>query len=497
MRSPRRRTSSSTRLADRALGPTTVNVLAIDQGTSGTKAVVVDAADRVLSIAEVPIRPEYRPGGIVEQDPIELMDSVLVAAHRAVDEAGVPIDAVSLTNQGETVLAWDPDSGRPLTPLIVWQDGRAQSITDELRPHAEAIAGRTGLVLDPYFSAPKLSWIRKHLTTSGVVTTSDAWILHRLTGSFVTDASTASRSLVTDLDSVAYDDQLLRLFGLQGERMPRIAANDEIVGTTGEFGGAIPVGGLVVDQQAALLAESCLDAGQAKCTFGTGAFLLANLGADPVRSRNGLTVSVAWRVRDVTSYCSDGQVFTAASAIRWLQDTGMLAGSQEIDAIASDDAHGVLCVPALAGLAAPWWRPDATASFQGMSLGSTRADLVTAVIQGLAAQVAELADLVSTDMASPLTRMRVDGGLTRSAVFMQSVADLLQIPIDVYPTAHATPLGAVALARMSIEPSLTLADAVVAWKPEHTFEPAWSRDRADSFRSEWRGAVDRMLVSGA
>ena len=468
-------------------------LLAIDQGTSGTKAVVVDGNDSILSIAEVSLRPEYRPGGIVEQNPDELINSVLESAKQAVQEAGVPIDGVTLTNQGETVLAWDPDSGEALSPLIVWQDGRAQGVCDERSQHAEMIAQRTGLVLDPYFSAPKLTWLRENLSNDGVISTSDAWIMHRLTGEYVSDVSTASRSLVTNLDSLDYDSELLEIFGLANERMPRIVANDEVVGSTSLFGKEVPVGGLVVDQQAALLAESCLSAGEAKCTFGTGAFLLANLGTTPTRSTNGLTVSGAWRVRGETSYCSDGQVFTAASAVRWMQDIGLISGPAEIDQVASDDAHGVISVPALAGLAAPWWKSEATASIEGMTLGSTRADLVTAVIQGLAAQVAELGDLVAADLGNPLTRLRVDGGLTRSAKFMQSVADLMQVPIDIYPSAHATPLGAIALARMALDSNLKLTDSIVKWEPSGTFEPKWSADRALEFRQQWRQAVDRRL----
>lgn len=466
-----------------------MNVLAIDQGTSGTKAAVVDDRDQVLAIVEVPIRPDYRAGGVVEQDPDELIASVITAGQQVVGKAGVSIDAVALTNQGETVLAWDPDSGAALSPMVVWQDGRAQEICAELASEAEFIAARTGLVLDPYFTAPKLSWIRRHITRSGVVTTSDAWILHKLTGEFVTDVSTASRSLITDLDHVEYDSELLALFELASEQLPRIAANDEVIGYTSAFGDEVPVAGIIVDQQAALLAESCTSAGEAKCTFGTGAFLLANRGSAAERSHNGLTVSAAWRVRGATEYCSDGQVFTVASAIRWLTDMGIIAGAHELDAICSDDAHGVLSVPALAGLGAPWWRSDATATFTGMSLATTRADIVTSVVQGIAAQVAELTDLVSADMATPLTRLRVDGGLTRSKVFMQTVADLTQLSIDVYPTPHATPLGAVALARVALEPSLSVTDAIVAWHPERTFEPRWSADHAAAFREKWRGIV--------
>ncbi len=472
-----------------------MNVLAIDQGTSGTKAVVVNSDDHVLAVAEVAIRPEYRAGGIVEQDPRELMESVFTAARHAMDIAGVGIDAVSLTNQGETVLAWDSETGDALSPLLVWQDGRAQSVCNRVQAHADEIASRTGLVLDPYFIAPKLAWLRENITRKGVVTTSDAWILHRLTGEFVTDVSTASRSLVTDLDTVSYDAHLLELFGLADEPMPRIADNDEVIGSTRAFGGDVPVAGLVVDQQAALLAERCVSAGEAKCTFGTGAFLLANLGSSPKRSSNGLTVSAAWRVDGVTAYCSDGQVFTVASAIRWLQDIGLLSGPEELDQLLLDDANGVLSVPALAGLAAPWWRSDATASLQGMTLASTRADIVSAVVQGIAAQVAELTDLLSADMAFPLSRLRVDGGLTRSTRFMQMIANMLQIGIDVYPSAHATPLGAVALARKALQPQLALQDAIVVWTPVQSYEPIWTSDRALTFRQQWRDAVPATFAS--
>ena len=471
----------------------TATILAIDQGTSGTKAVVVDGDGVVRSLAEVTIRPQYRAGGVVEQDPGELMESVMEAGRQALGEARLPVDGVALTNQGETVLAWDPETGEPLSQLVVWQDSRAESETARLAPSASMIAERTGLVLDPYFSAPKLAWLRHNVTKAGVVTTSDAWIVHRLTGEFVTDVSTASRSLVTSLDTTGYDPELLGLFGLDGERMPAIVANDQIVGSTSAFGPDLPMGGLIVDQQGALLAERCLDAGEAKCTFGTGAFFLTNLGPTAARSSNGLVSCVAWSVDGHVSYCSDGQVYTAASAVRWMEDLGLISGPTDLDAFWQDDAGGVVCVPALAGLAAPWWRPDATAVWRGMTLSTTKEQMVTSMVQGLAAQVAELADLVARDLGRPLTRLRVDGGLTRSTRFMQSVADLAQVPIDVYPSAHATPLGAVALMRKALDPSMTLADAVVAWEPSATCEPVWPADRADEFRARWRQAVELSM----
>lgn len=470
---------------------TDVSVLAIDQGTSGTKAIVVDEAGTVLALAEEPVRPQYLADGAVEQSPIELLESVLTAGRRAIDEAGVPIEVISLANQGETVLAWDRATGEPLTTALVWQDSRAQSVCDRLRGHSDVIAARSGLVLDPYFSAPKMTWIRENLTREGVVTTSDTWLLHRLTGEFVTDVSTASRSLIMNLDARAWDDELLGYFGLEGESLPRISACDEVIGQTNAFGSSIPVGGVIVDQQAALLAEGCMEVGEAKCTYGTGAFLLMNTGTSAPRSTNGLTTSVAWTIRGESKYCIDGQVFTAASAIRWLQELGLISDARDIDTAAAADSGNVSFVPALAGLAAPWWRADAKAAFSGMSLATDRGQLIRAVLEGIAAQIADLAAACAADLGDSLKSLRVDGGLTRSAVLMQAQADILQLPIEVYPSAHATALGAAALGRLAVRPQ----EAVPAleWVPEHVYEPRWNADRAADFMGNWRAAVMRTL----
>jgi glycerol kinase len=470
-----------------------MTILAIDQGTSGTKAIVVDAAGAVLSIAEEPLYPRYLDGGGVEQDPQALLDSVLTAGRRAVAEAGLPLTAVALANQGETVLAWDRSTGEPLTPAIVWQDRRAETVCAARADAADRVAALTGLVLDPYFSAPKMRWIRDELTGDGVVTTTDTWLVHRLCGAFVTDASTASRSLLLDLDTARWSDDLIHLFGLGSEPLPEIVASDAVVGTTTLFGGDVPVTGLIVDQQAALLAESCLAAGTAKCTYGTGAFLLAQLGDVAARSRVGLSTSVAWRFGDRVDYCVDGQVYTAASAIRWITELGLVTGADQLDAVAAPATDGVLCVPALAGLAAPWWDSGATASFTGMTLRSGPGHLVRAVLEGVAAQVAVLTALVGEDLGAPLTVLRVDGGLTRSRVLMQAQADLAQMPVVVYPSPHATPLGAAACARLALDPALTLADVAGGWRPSATYEPAWTADRAGTFLDRWRSAAAATL----
>ena len=465
-------------------------VLAIDQGTSGTKAVVVDEDGQLRGLAELSIRPSYLPNGGVEQNPQEMLDSVITAGQLALEKAGCKADIVTLANQGETVLAWNPKTGEPLSQMLVWQDRRAESICAELSEYSDDFAHRTGLVLDPYFSAPKQAWIRRNVTTEGVVTTSDSWLLHKLTGEFVTDVTTASRSLILDLETANWDAELVARFGLQNEALPTIVANDQVIGSTSVFTGEIAVGGLVVDQQAALLAESCLLPGEAKCTFGTGAFLLANASSQATRSSTGLSTSVAWQVRADTTYCFDGQVYTAASAVRWLQKLGFINGAHELDAVAAEDSKGVYSVPSFAGLAAPWWKPEAKASITGMTLSTEKSHIVKAVLQGIAAQVAELGLAIGNDIGYPLQRLRVDGGLTQSAVLMQAVADLMQIEIDIFPSQHATPLGAVALARLSMNPNMSLADSVVAWQPVKTYSPSWSATRSAEFLGNWKLAMD-------
>lgn len=467
-------------------------ILALDQGTSGSKAIVVDDSG-IHAVVENPIHPTYLSNGGVEQDPMELYNSLIDAAHEAVTKAGKPIEGVSLANQGETILAWDPDTGEPLTTCIVWQDRRAETVVDRLRGHSDEIAQRTGLVLDCYFTAPKMVWLRENLTREGVVTTTDTWILYKLTGEFVTDVSTASRSLLFHLDDVDWDPRLIDIFGLGSEKLPRAVACDEIVGTTTEFGEPVPVGGLIVDQQAALFAENCLERGQGKCTYGTGAFILVNMGRVAPRFDNGLTTSIAWKLRGITNYCSDGQVYTAASAVRWMQELGVIADATEMDKIASDSPAGVLCAPSFAGLAAPWWKPDAGAFIVGMKLSTGKGEVVRAVLDGIACQIAELADLTLPELGTPLSRLRVDGGLTKCVTLMRSQADMLQAPLDTYPSAHATALGTAACLRLALNPSMATEDGPYSWSPEATYEPVRPAAEIDAYRQAWRGAVNATM----
>ncbi len=468
-----------------------MNVLAIDQGTSATKALVVGADGTVLGEGTRAVTPRFGADGAVEQDPAELLDSVISAGRAALADAGVGVGAVGLANQGETVLRWDRASGRALGPAVSWQDRRAASITASLGEHAERLAQITGLPLDPYFVAPKIAWLARSGAGEGggavapagasVITTIDAWTTHQLTGAFVTDAATASRSLLLDLDSVSWSDEACEVFDIAVESLPSVVACDAPVGETDAFGPKLPVTALIVDQQAALLAEACFDRGDAKCTYGTGAFILANSGARAPRSRSGLAACVAWQVGSETSYCLDGQVYTAGAAVGWLERLGLIKGAAELDGLcraASPGATETQFIPGLAGLGAPFWAPQARGAWVGLSLATSREDLASAVVWGIAAQVATLAQAISSDLGAPLARLRVDGGLTRSHALLQAQADLLQIPVEVYPSADATALGVAALARLGAGGAATLAEAVGAWTPSLVVEPVISAAEA-------------------
>jgi glycerol kinase len=470
-----------------------VNLLAIDQGTSATKALVVSPEGGVLAEAEVPVHPAATPGGGVEQDPEELYRSVLEAGARALAEGGRPVGAIGLANQGETVLAWDRASGRPLSAALSWQDRRAASVTARLGDRRARLLQLTGLPLDPYFVAPKITWLREHVTTEGVATTTDAWLLHRLTGAFVTDAATASRTLLLDLDRVEWSAEACETFGVAAEELPAIAGCAEPVGETGAFGGApLPVAGLAVDQQAALFAEACLHAGEAKCTYGTGAFLLTTVGPQPRRSANELVACVAWRLGGDTTYCLDGQVYTVGAAVGWLRELGLIGAAADLDGLGGQvaDTGGATFVPGLAGLGAPFWKPNARGAFTGLSLASGRAHLVRAVCEGIAAQVAWLARAAGDDLGGPLERLRVDGGLTRSRLLMQLQADLLQAPVEVYPSPNATALGVAALARLGTGQVSDPEVAAGGWRPAATYEPRVGSGEAEARLRRWRQAAE-------
>jgi glycerol kinase len=473
-----------------------VNVLALDQGTSATKALLVGPGGEVLGRGEVPVGTRSVGADGVEADPEDLYRSVVAAGTAALAAAGAPAHAVALANQGETVLAWDRASGTPLSPAIVWQDRRSAAVCARLADRAAELSAISGLPLDPYFAAPKMTWLRENLTVHGVVTTTDTWLLARLGGAYVTDAATASRTMLLDLDAVSWSSAACAAFGLSPADLPTVVDCAGFAGSTTVFGGELPITGIAVDQQAALLAEGCLAAGDAKCTYGTGAFLLVTTGSSGTRSSSGLSASVAWRLGGATTYCLDGQVYTAGSAVRWLTGIGVLEGPTSLDAVGETvpDAGGVLFVPALAGLGAPHWAPGARGVLSGLHLGTSRGHIARAVVEGIAASVAMLVSAAVADVGRPLTFLRADGGLTRSRLLVQAQADLLQVPVLVYRSADATALGVAALGLLGAGGAGSLGEAVGTAEVEAIVEPVITADEAAERLVAFRSALPLALA---
>ena len=468
-----------------------MNILAIDQGTSATKALLVGPGNEILGRAEVPVATTASGGDGVEADPEELWSSVVSAGVQALAAARAPAHAVALANQGETVLAWDKATGRPLSRAIVWQDRRSADICERLKDQASELQRVTGLPLDPYFAAPKMTWLRENVTVDGVVTTTDTWLLHRLGAGYVTDAATASRTMLLDLDATQWSDPACAAFGIDPETLPRVADCAGVVGETTVFGDRpLPVAAIAVDQQAALYAHGCMRQGDAKCTYGTGAFLLVTTGEKAARSSAGLSASVAWRLGGTAAYCLDGQVYTAGSALRWLTEVGILPSPADLDRVAGTvpDSGGVTFVPALAGLGAPHWAPHAKGQLAGLTMSTAKGHIARAVAEGIAASVAVLADAVAADLGGPITSLRVDGGLTRSRVLLQAQADLLQMPVLASRTPDATALGVAALARLAYGEAGSPPAEV-----ELTVHPVMTQDQGAQRLSRYRGALTSTL----
>ncbi len=473
-------------------------ILAIDQGTSGTKVVAISDAGEILARGFSSISLRHIAGGGVECDAEDLWNSILAATHQVLDviKGKHSLTSVALANQGESILAWDKQTTRANTPIIIWQDSRSAAIATRRQEYSKVVLEKTGLAIDPYFVAPKMTWMRENLDPQGVITTLDSWLIARLTGKFVTDAATASRTLLFDINTMQWDAQLCEMWGVKTEELPTVLPNDAIVGEIisrelPELMG-IPLAGIIVDQPAALFAQGCFDSGQAKCTYGTGAFLLANVGDSPRISKNGLATSVAWSFDKSRSYYLDGQVFAASSAVQWLLEMGLLDKVEEIDSLPNIDS-GIFATPSFVGYGAPHWRSEAKAAIGGLTLATTRQEISRAVVDGIAAQVSELILCMSADGA-PITRLRVDGGLTQAKSLMQMQANLSQIPIDVFPYPDATALGVASLSSLAMDKSLSIGDTVKAWRVSESYEPQWSADRAGEYMSKWRKIVEASLA---
>jgi glycerol kinase len=475
-------------------------ILAIDQGTTGTTCLVVDEDLRPVGRGYREL-PQYFPRpGWVEHDPEEIWESVVAAAGDAVAAAGVSageLAALGITNQRETTVVWDRRTGRPVGPAIVWQDRRTADRCRTL-PHA-LIRRRTGLLPDPYFSATKLEWILERLEPRPpdlAFGTVDSWLVWNLTRGEVhaTDVTNASRTLLLGLEQREWDDELLELFGVQRELLPRVVPSSGIVGEAELLGSTIPIAGIAGDQQSALFGQGCFSAGQAKVTYGTGSFVLVNVGASSGEPPDGLLRTAAAVAPDAPAqFALEGAVLASGAAVQWLRDgLGLVEHAAETETLALEveSSEGVSFVPALTGLGSPHWDPEARGLICGLTRGTTRAHVVRAVLEGIAFQVADV--LAALPEGADL--VRADGGATSNRFLMQFQADVLGCPVEVAAEAETTALGAAALAGLAVGtwPSIDALRPLI--RSGARYEPAMSRDHADTARDAWHLALRRAML---
>jgi glycerol kinase len=486
-------------------------ILALDQGTSSSRACLVDAEGQIKAIASRPLPVSYPRPGWVEQDPEAIWQTQIEAARAGLADAGVAaseVAAVGITNQRETTLVWERATGRPVHPAIVWQCRRTADRCALLREGGwePRLREKTGLVPDPYFSGTKIAHILDIVDGARAAAergellfgTVDTFLAWRLTGGrlHLTDVSNASRTMLYNLRSANWDDEILAELQIPRAMLPEVRPSSELYGEidAAHLGAAIPLAGIAGDQQAALFGQACLQPGMAKNTYGTGCFLLAHTGVTPVPSGHGLLTTVAWRLGNETSFALEGSVFVAGAAVQWLRDElGLIATAAESEALATSvpDSGGAFVVPAFAGLGAPYWDASARGVIVGLTRGTTRAHLVRATLEAIAHQTADVVEAMAADRGAPLQTLRVDGGASANNFLMQRQADLLGLPVERAAVAESTALGTAALAGLAVGlwPS---ADTLAAhWRADRLFQPdIGPAERAD-LRHAWRRAVER------
>lgn len=482
-------------------------LLVIDEGTSSTRAMLVGADGQFGPIAQRPLTTHRPDDGWSEQDADEIFRLSLDAARCAMIADGDAVRAIGISNQRETVVFWDRQTGEALAPAIVWQDRRTAPLCAQLKQegHEPLVQQRTGLLLDPYFSATKIAWALEHwpqLRAAGerlAIGTVDSWLIFKLTGGLhVTDATNASRTMLMDLRG-GWDEGLCDLFGVPRSALPAIVDSAGEIGSTDPalLGRRIPIAGVAGDQQAAAIGQGCLLPGQTKATLGTGAFILTHSGAEPLQSRHRLLSTVAWQVAGRRAYALEGSLFVAGQAISWLRDSlGILASSAESEALARSvpDSGGIRLVPAFSGLGAPHWQPDARAVILGLTLDSSRAQLVRAAMEGVVNQVAELQRTFAADGIG-WSKIRADGGMAANNFLAQDLADMLSLTVERPVNVESTSLGAAMLAATGCGLHATLERAAEAMSgPVTTFEPAMDDNARATRLAQWDEAVKAVLA---
>jgi glycerol kinase len=493
----------------------TVLYLALDQGTSSSRAMLFDARGQVVATEQAALASSYPGPGWVEQDPEHIWRTSLGVCQAVLAQApsGADVRAMGITNQRETVVLWDRATGEALAPAIVWQDRRTADDCAALRADGvePMLQARTGLLADPYFSATKIRWLLDHVPGARrraeagelAIGTVESFLMARLTGGrrHVTDATNASRTLLFDIHRGAWDDDLLRLFAVPAALLPEVVDNAGDLGVADSrwFGRHLPITGLAGDQQSALIGQACLQAGMAKSTYGTGCFMLINTGTTAPRSTHRLLGTVAYRIGGTMTYGLEGSIFAAGVAVQWLRDKlGILPSAAASEAIVrrrGGDARGVVLVPAFVGLGAPHWNADARGIVSGLTLDSDADDLIVATLQSVAFQTGDLLRAAAGDGAAPDV-LRVDGGMVANGWLCQFLADVLERPVERPAVTETTALGAAMLAALGVGDVSGLEELGGWWSPEQRFEPAMEPARRATLLAGWDRAVARALVPG-
>lgn len=484
-------------------------LLAIDQGTTSSRTIVLDETGTPVATAQREFRQYFPQPGWVEHDADEIWETQAATITEALVRANLrPADiaAIGITNQRETTVVWDRSTGRPIAPAIVWQDRRTAAFCEELRAagHDHVIAEKTGLVIDAYFSASKLRWLLDHVpgarTRAGrgelAFGTIDSWLVWKLTGGkvHITDASNASRTMLANLATGDWDDDLLELFDVPRALLPEIRDSSEVYASATEVVPGVPLAGIAGDQQAALFGQGCLQPGMAKNTYGTGCFMLMHTGTERVRSHQRLLATIAWRLNGRLEYALEGSVFVAGAAVQYLRDgLGLIRHASEIEALATSvpDNGGVYFVPAFVGLGAPYWDPHARGTILGLTRGSGPAHICRAAVEAIAHQVTDVLDAMQADTGLRLKELRVDGGAAVNNLLMQFQADLLDCPVVRPRTVETTALGAACLAGLAVGLYASPAEIAARWAEERRFAPAMAGPTRITHRTNWSRAVER------
>jgi glycerol kinase len=482
-------------------------ILAFDQGTTSSRAIVFDHAGTIKAVAQKEFKQYFPQPGWVEHDANEIWATQYGVAAEAMTKAKLQpkdVAAIGITNQRETTVVWNRETGEPVGHAIVWQDRRTAGFCDQMKRDGleGTIQKKTGLVIDAYFSGSKLRWILDNTPGARAAAekgklafgTVDSWLIWKLTGGkvHVTDPSNASRTMLYNIRTGEWDDELLKILNVPRSVLPRVAKSREVYGNSEPLG--IPIAGIGGDQQAALFGQACHKPGMVKNTYGTGCFMLMNTGTDAMLSKNNLLTTVAWQVGDKLEYALEGSIFIAGAVVQWLRDgLGIIKHSADVEKLAASvpDNGGVYLVPAFAGLGAPHWDQYARGSISGLTRGSTAGHIARAALEGIAFQVADVLSAMQADSKIKLKELRVDGGACANNLLMQFQADLLDVPVVRPAVQETTALGAAYLAGLAVGFWRNEAEIAKQWKVDHTFEPAMKPDKRDRLRASWNKALER------